>query len=151
MFSGILLLCDGVDRLSSGKFLIMGTYNNIAVQGWESVHNFTFYCRIMTEYRGKIDFRFRFFRRQEGQIRPDVDLSLSTEITQSAPVDIPSLNFIELPFQVPQARLVAPDEIKAEGEPAVMFYDVVLSAGEYEIARTSFSVQFIPPVTVTRI
>lgn len=149
MFSGILLLCDGVDRLSSGKFLIMGTYNNVVVQGWERIHDFTFYSRIATDYRGKIDFRFRFFRRQEGQIRPDVDLSLSTEIPLVG--DGPSLNQIEMPFQVPQARLAAPDEIKAAGEPAVMFYDVVLSAGEYEIARTSFSVQFIPPVVVTRI
>ncbi len=153
MFSGNLLLCDYLTRLHDGKFMLVGLYNSIIVQGPERKHDFTFFSQITTDIRGNAQGRVRFFYRGEGPecVKPLVDITFPMEFHENK--YLPDVVTGDFPFQIPQATLGLNVDARIKGEDVIIPYVAVLSIGEHEVARMLFTVQFIlkPGVTVTRI
>ncbi len=144
MFTGCMILCDGVDRLSSGRYVIFGTHTRIDVAGPKLVKDLVFYIRFMTTYSGQLDAVLNIYNRQGGNEnpRPDATVNVHTKL-EVTPGRIPdAAHVFEMGVGVPQALLQASPEAQELQEDVLLPFDAILSANGHEIARMYFSVVF---------
>ncbi len=155
MFTGCMILCDGADRMSSGKFLIFGAHNRINIVGPRGTVDLAFYVRFMTAYVGQLDATLKIYNRQSGNEnpRPDMSVDVHTKL-QLAPNMMPdAAHIFELAIGVPQTKLFVGTEAEMLQEDVLLPFDAVFSTNGHEIARMYFSVffQLKPQVKVTSI
>ncbi len=155
MFTGCMILCDGADRMSSGKFLIFGAHNRINIVGPRGTIDLAFYVRFMTTYVGQLDATLKIYNRQNGNDNPrpnlSVDVHTKLQLAQGAMPD--AAHIFELALGVPQAVIAVSPEAEEAGEDVLLPFDAVFSTNGHEIARMYFSVffQLKPQVKVTSI
>ncbi len=142
MFSGLIIPCDAIDRLSSGKYALFGTYSQLSVNGRKMVKDLHFYVRITTEFEGKFDGKFRFYDRgEDGNLHPILEVAFSSSFTRLEKTKAPAV--YEIAYTIPKAEFYLQDDMDLL-QPVELVYDVVLSSNEIELARTTLSVIFRP-------
>ncbi len=144
MFSGLIIPCDSIDRLGSGKYALFGTYSQLGVHGRRLIKDMHFYVRITTEFEGKFDGKFRFYDRN-GDVNPHpvLEIGFSSQFTQHEKTKAPAV--YEIAYTIPKAEFFLNDDADLF-QPVELVYDVVLSTNEIELARTTIGVVFRPPL-----